>query len=194
MLKKLMIGTALTAVALSGAIAQTNDATQSPPAATSGASSDSSQAAPNSSSMMGTTQSGTPQVITAQQSNQWLASKFQGTDVVGNDDKKIGDVADIVFDQNGQVQAYVIGVGGLLGVGAKNVALAPSAFTVIKGDGQNADKLKLSMNKDELKQAQAFEPYRDPNARATTTGQGPGTSPQGGAIGGRPTPSSGVAK
>ena len=117
-------------------------------------------------------------MIASQQSSQWLASKFQGTDVIGSDDKKIGDVNDVLFDQNGQIQAYVVGVGGFLGVGSKNVALAPNAFQVVKGDGQNSsDKLKLAMSQDELKAAPAFEPYRE--ARSTT-GSAPGAMPSGG--------------
>jgi uncharacterized protein YrrD len=125
-------------------------------------------------------------IIASQQSTQWLASKFQGTDVVGADDKKIGDVNDVLFDQNGQIQAYVIGVGGFLGMGSKNVALAPSAFQVIK-DENGSDKLKLSMSQDELKQAQAFEPYKEP-AR-TTTGSATRPGATGGALGTSPRPS-----
>jgi uncharacterized protein YrrD len=49
--------------------------------------------------------------------------KFKGTDVVGSDNEKIGDVSDILFDKSGKVEAFVISVGGVLGVGAKEVPL-----------------------------------------------------------------------
>jgi sporulation protein YlmC with PRC-barrel domain len=184
MLNKLMMGVALSAFALSGAMAQSNPpANSDKPAMTSPAPSSSSSMDKSSTSTQPSTATtgqqaqttGGAKIIASQQSSQWLASKFQGTDVVGSDDKKIGDVNDVLFDQNGQIQAYVIGVGGFLGMGSKDVALAPSAFTVVKGDGSNADKLKLSMSKDELKQAQAFEPYKE--APRTTTGSAttPGT-------------------
>ena len=67
---------------------------------------------------------GTTQFVTQQATDQWLASKFKGTDVIGSNNEKIGDVNDILFDRNGRIVAYVIGVGGFLGIGAKDVALA----------------------------------------------------------------------
>ena len=117
--------------------------------------------------------SGSAKFINSQRSDQFLASKFKGTDVVGNDNEKIGDISDILFDKNGKIEAYVLGVGGFLGIGAKDVALAPTAFQVVPGDKSKneSDKLKLGMTKDELKQAATFEPYKAPSA---TTGMGGG--------------------
>ena len=91
--------------------------------------------------------------------------------MIGSDDKKIGDVSDILFDKDGKIEAYVVGVGGFLGIGAKDVAIAPSAFQVVAGDKSKneSDKLRLSMTKDELKQAANFEPYKAPSS---TTGMG----------------------
>jgi len=114
--------------------------------------------------------------VNSQRQDQFLASKFKGTDVIGTDDKKIGDVSDILFDKDGKIEAYVVGVGGFLGIGAKDVALAPSAFQVVPGDKSKneSDKLKLSMTKDELKQAANFEPYKAPSS---TTGSATTTRP-----------------
>ncbi|MBI4366160.1 MAG: hypothetical protein HY543_04995, partial [Deltaproteobacteria bacterium] len=70
---------------------------------------------------------------------------------------------------------------GFLGMGAKEVALAPSAFEMEKGSNGAADKLKLSMSKDQLTQAQNFARYEPP--RPITTGTGPG------GLGGGPRPS-----
>lgn len=153
MLKKLMLTTALTSLMLGGAVAQST----LPPST------------PNATTAPATTSSGSPQTVGAQQPDQWLASKFTGTDVVGADDKKIGDVADILFDKEGKIDAYVVSVGGFLGVGSKEVALAPSSFTVVKGENGGYDKLKLSMSVDELKAASNFERYNPPR---TTTGMG----------------------
>jgi|RhiMetdeSRZDD1v2_1073273.scaffolds.fasta_scaffold00445_20 hypothetical protein len=111
-----------------------------------------------------------------QTADQWLASKFKGTDVIGADNHKIGDVGDILFDKDAKAVAYIIGVGGFLGIGSKDVALDPKAFEVVPGDHGMADaKLKLAMTKDELKNAPAFEKYSPP---ARTTGTAPGTSPR----------------
>ena len=196
MLKKLMIGTALSALALSGAFAQSNPSTDPPassqqtqssssggssmssssPAASSTSSSPSSATtgqastpSPSSTASMPST-SGSQQFVSSQQTNQWLSSKFIGIDVVGADDKKIGDVSDVLFDQQGKIEAYVIGVGGFLGIGAKDVALAPSAFQPVK-DSNNNERLKLSMTRDQLEKAPAFERKQEP--RATTGAASP---------------------
>ena len=109
--------------------------------------------------------------VNSQQQDQFLASKFKGTDVIGADDEKIGDVSDILFDKDGKIEAYVVGVGGFLGIGAKDVALAPSAFQVVAGRQvqERVRQAALSMTKDQLKQAANFEPYKAPSA---TTGMG----------------------
>src|SRR4029079_16255577 len=81
-----------------------------------------------------TTSTSSAKFINSQRQDQFLASKFKGTDVLGSDDKKIGDVKDILFDKDGKIEAYVVGVGGFLGIAAKDVALAPSAFQIVPGD------------------------------------------------------------
>jgi hypothetical protein len=107
------------------------------------------------------------EVITQQGPNQWLASKFRGTDVVGTKNEKIGDVNDVLFSRDGKVEAYVIGVGGFLGIGQKDIALAPSSFEMVMDSGET--KLKLNMTKDQLQQHAEFKSL---DAR-TTTGQAP---------------------
>ncbi len=66
--------------------------------------------------------------ITEQQGTQWRASKLIGLDVYGADNQKIGDVNDVLVDRQGNADAVVVGVGGFLGIGEKNVALPFSAF------------------------------------------------------------------
>jgi sporulation protein YlmC with PRC-barrel domain len=69
------------------------------------------------------------QFMNTLQKGQWRASKLIGVDIYGfdganrNDRDKIGDVNELVVDQNGNIQAVVIGVGGFLGMGEKDVAI-----------------------------------------------------------------------
>ena len=111
------------------------------------------------------------QIITAQTSDDWLASSFKGTDVLGSDNTKVGDVSDILFKRDGKVLGYIVSVGGFLGMGAKDVAMAPASFQVQPGQTASDFKLKVAMTKDELKNAAAFEPYKPP-APAPTVGMG----------------------
>jgi sporulation protein YlmC with PRC-barrel domain len=176
MLKKLMITTALTGFMIGGALAEGTPSTSpsspaSPPAATT---SPSSPTKDLSATTSGGSTASSVQVVNSQKPDQWLASKFKGTDVVGNDNEKIGDVSDILFDKSGKVEAFIVGVGGFLGIGSKDVAIPPNSFQVVAGDKSKneSDKLKLSMTKDQLKQAANFEPYNPP--RATTGSASPG--------------------
>jgi sporulation protein YlmC with PRC-barrel domain len=149
MLKKLMITTASLALLTSAAIAQTPDQTQPAPTAAAAAKG---------------------QVITEQKPDQMLATKFKGTDVIGSNNEKIGDVNDMLFDKDGKILAYVVGVGGFLGIGTKDVALSPMSFQIVPANDKESMKLKLSMTKDELKTAADFKPYKE---TTTTTGQAP---------------------
>ena len=167
MLKKLMITTAIGGLMIGSAMAEGTPpappaASPSPPAA--------STPAPKADASS-ITSSADVKFVNAQRSDQWLASKFKGTDVLGVDNEKIGDVSDMLFDKEGKIEAFIVSVGGFLGIGAKDVAIGPSAFQVVAGDKSKneIDKLKIALSKDQLKQATNFEAYKAP----TTTGMAP---------------------
>lgn len=63
------------------------------------------------------------QFMTQMQANQVLASDLIGTRVVSTNNESIGDINDVIVDRNGQVMAAVVGVGGFLGIGEKDVAV-----------------------------------------------------------------------
>ena len=128
--------------------------------------------------------------IAAQKPDQLLASKIKGADVVGSDDKKIGDVSDILFSKDGKIEAYILSVGGFLGVGAKEVALAPSSTQLTQDKDGDVWKIKVSMTKDQLAQAPNFEHYK---VQRTTTGSGMAPSDRGSASAPRNAPSGGMA-
>jgi hypothetical protein len=152
MLKKFMAVAAVSGLALTSALAQTSTtpSTSNTPATT---------AAPAATS---TSMSGKANFVNSQTSDQFLASKFKGTDVIGTDDKKIGDVSDILFDKDKKILAYIVGVGGFLGIGSKDVAIDPASFQPVPGKDASDHKLRLSMTKEDLKAAPTFEPYKPP--------------------------------
>jgi hypothetical protein len=117
----------------------------------------------------------TAQVITTQSASQWLASKFKGTDVMGPNNEKVGDVADILFENDGKIAAYVVGVGGFLGIGSKDIAISPASFQLIPANDKESMKLKLSMTKDELKNVAEFKPRSEVNRTTSTTAPAPTT-------------------
>jgi PRC-barrel domain protein len=160
MLKTLMMTTTALALVVGSAVAQSPapDTPKAPPMQ-------------KSETMPAPGATGSRQFITQQSPDQWLATKFKGTDVIGSNNEKIGDVNDLLIDQNGRIMAYIVGVGGFLGIGQKDVALAPAAFQVQPATDREALKLKLAMTRDELKNAPEFKAAA---ARpAPTTGQAP---------------------
>jgi hypothetical protein len=128
------------------------------------------QAPPTSPAPAAPAASSTSQVVPAQSADEWLASKLKGTAVIGSDDQKIGDISDVLFDKMGHVKAFVVGIGGVLGIGAKQVALDMNAFHQMPATEGKPEQFKLSMTTDQLKQMAEFKPL--PTA-PTTTGLAP---------------------
>ncbi|RCS25120.1 PRC-barrel domain containing protein [Phyllobacterium salinisoli] len=90
---------------------------------------------------------------------QVIASGVIGTGVYTGPDQnaqKIGDVKDIIIGPNGVAQAAVIGVGGFLGIGEKNVAVGFDRLDLAtKDDGERW--FVSDVTKEQLDQAPAFE-------------------------------------
>ncbi|MCB8820171.1 PRC-barrel domain-containing protein [Microvirga rosea] len=63
------------------------------------------------------------QFMTQMQANQMMASDLIGTRVISANNESIGDINDVIVDRNGQAVAAVVGVGGFLGIGEKDVAV-----------------------------------------------------------------------
>jgi len=60
----------------------------------------------------------------------WRSSKMIGVDVYDTSGEKVGDINEVLLDNN-KVSGYVIGVGGFLGMGERDIMVTP-------------DKLKFS--------------------------------------------------
>lgn len=122
-------------------------------------------------------------VITGQTADQWLASKFKGTQVIGLDDNKVGSVDDLLFDRTGSVRGIVVGVGGFLGIGAKQVAFPMGSFDVVAGKDGAPDQLRLNRTREQLAASPEFKPYEPPRSassgpsRPATSGKGPSSPP-----------------
>lgn len=106
-----------------------------------------------------------------QQSGQWMASSVIGASVVGPDGKTIGEINDIVLDQAGGTRAVVLGVGGFLGVGEKDVAVPFQQLQIARGADGGIDKVSISMTRADLDKAPSFMTLADKkNAGRNTPG------------------------
>ena len=85
----------------------------------------------------------------------WLASDIYKADVYDNAEDKIGVVTDLIMDSSGNVSTAVVSVGGVLGVGKKDVAVPFKDLKVTSRDGK--DWLVLNQSKEGLKNAPAYD-------------------------------------
>jgi sporulation protein YlmC with PRC-barrel domain len=73
-----------------------------------------------------TTGGGSPivsQALTAIPQGAMTVTNFYKQDVYDSSDVKIGEINDVLVDKNGKLVAFVIGIGGFLGVDQKDVAV-----------------------------------------------------------------------
>jgi sporulation protein YlmC with PRC-barrel domain len=66
---------------------------------------------------------GSGQVITQMTPDLMRGSQLMGVDVYGAYNQKIGDVDEVLVGKDGKIQAVVVGVGGFLGIGEKDIAI-----------------------------------------------------------------------
>ena len=132
MLKTVTLVSALLLAASPFALAQTSPPPpQTPPAAT--------------------TPSGEP-VWYSRQADEMRATKLIGTKVVNTANETIGDINEIVLAKDGKVAAIIIGVGGFLGMGEREVAMDFKSVRMSRDQNNNL-VLTVNATKDALKNA-----------------------------------------
>ena len=143
MIRNLLATTAIATIVATGAYAQTTTptTTQDPAATTT----TQAPAAPQ-------------QVEMVKKADGFLANNLIGQSVyngIGDDAENIGDINDLVISPEGDVQAVVIGVGGFLGIGQKDVAIEYDLVSWQERDGQ--EWLVVETTADALKAQEEFD-------------------------------------
>ena len=100
--------------------------------------------------------SGSAQFLTKQASDDWLASNLIGQSVYNAQDENIGDINDLVTDRNGKIVAVLIGSGGFLGLGEKDVAVRFEDLKLAR-DENDSIKIVADLNKETLASAPDYE-------------------------------------
>jgi sporulation protein YlmC with PRC-barrel domain len=86
-----------------------------------------------------------------------LSSKVVGLDIYNNSNQDIGQIKDIAMSENGRTQAYVVSVGGFLGMGEHYVAINPSAVKVSYNSSEKKWHASMNASADQLKAAPEFK-------------------------------------
>lgn len=104
----------------------------------------------------------TPQgkYIAAQDANQILADDLIGMDVKNAQDRDqdVGKISDVILDLDGKVGGVIVGVGGFLGMGQKDVGMP---WDRVQGVNVQDKVVRVNVTKDELKAAPEYKKSAD---------------------------------
>ena len=119
------------------------------------------------------------QILATMPANSVTITHWYKQNIYDPEDNKIGEIMDVLVDREGKATALIIGVGGFLGMGEKDVAVP---FDAVHATTKDNNKWYLVMNstKDALKSAKGFKYDRTnmtwiPEETPATTGS-PSTS------------------
>lgn len=162
----------MTSTAIAPAFAQTAAPAPSAPAATTAPAEPAMKSADPSVKPAGSASTMAPGAgggyLTEQGATQLAASDYIGKSIYNSEDKSIGDVNDLILEENGGVVAAVVGVGGFLGIGEKNVALPIDKLTVTRGDNNDL-RLTTTETAESLQGAPKFMTLAEQQTASTSS-------------------------
>jgi len=85
-----------------------------------------------------------------------MASNFIGSSVYTAANENVGDVNDLILGSDGSVKAVILGVGGFLGMGEKDVAVPLSQLNFTK-DENGSVKIMINASRADLDATPAFD-------------------------------------
>jgi hypothetical protein len=88
--------------------------------------------------------------------NTEMSSKIVGLNVYNENNRDIGEIKDIALNQNGQTEAYILSVGGFLGMGDHYVAVSPSAVKITYNASDKKYHASMNATVDQVKNAPEF--------------------------------------
>lgn len=92
--------------------------------------------------------------MNAAPANSMHASNLIGADVMNYSDDDVGSVSDLIIDHEGQVVAIIVGVGGFLGMGQRDVAIGWDDVTMSHSNDDH--DLRINSTRDDLSSAPEF--------------------------------------
>ena len=98
------------------------------------------------------------------------AGTFHSDALTGNqvkssveDDEDIGTITDLIIGEDGQINAVVVGVGGFLGMGEKNVAIGWDSLELTKDEDGESYVISVNASEDALQAAEEYHRNDDKN-------------------------------
>lgn len=106
--------------------------------------------------------SGGAQFLTRQESNDLLATNLIGEAVYNGQDESIGEINDLLTDESGKIVAVLVGYGGFLGMGEKDVAIRFEDLRIVREDNNDV-KVVADLSEETLAAAPDFERLSEQN-------------------------------
>ncbi|RUL98687.1 PRC-barrel domain-containing protein [Rhizobium chutanense] len=117
--------------------------------------------------------------ITEQAPDQVSANTYIGQSVYNGNNESIGSVNDLILKKDGGFVAAIVGVGGFLGIGEKNVAVPMEKITVAQNTQDGSVKLTTSETAESLKAAPEFKTLAMQSAEKAPAATGTDTTATG---------------
>lgn len=175
----------MASTAVAPALAQTNTVNPAAPAAQTDTMTPPAAGAAGTSTTAAGTTGMTGEYLTQQAETQISANDYIGKPIYNGENNSIGDVNDLILEENGGIVAAVVGVGGFLGIGEKNVAVPMDKLTVTREENNDL-RLTTTETAETLKAAPEFMTLDDQASEAdasttSSTGGATTTAPAGNA-------------
>lgn len=88
--------------------------------------------------------------------DEMFSSKLKGLNIYNQGDQSVGEITDIAM-RNHQIDAYILSVGGFLGMGERYVAVSPSSVNIRYDAGKDKWMATMNTTKEALKAAPEFK-------------------------------------
>lgn len=88
--------------------------------------------------------------------DEMFSSKLKGLNITNQENSTVGEITDIAI-KNDKIDAFILSVGGFLGMGERYVAVSPNSVTITHDKSNDKWVAKMNTTKDALKAAPEFK-------------------------------------
>lgn len=88
--------------------------------------------------------------------DEMFSSKLKGLNITNQENATVGEITDIAI-KNEKIDAFILSVGGFLGMGERYVAVSPNSVAITHDAANDKWVAKMNTTKDALKAAPEFK-------------------------------------
>lgn len=98
----------------------------------------------------------------------FYSDSLTGNDVQSSveDDENIGTINDLIINEDGQIEAVIVAVGGFLGMGEKDVAIEWDSLELTQNADNDEYEIRVNASQEALEEAEEFDRDASDNLEA----------------------------